>query len=316
MGTGSARLRRLLLALTVALVAWDSTGDAADPPPPPDRAKACETYGRPTRSGNVPDPLEELSGLVASRTHDGIYWSHNDSGNAFELFALDASGAIRARFPLEGATPRDIEDIAVGPCGEGADESCVFLGDIGDNRYRRPEARIYRMPEPSSLDGQVRTVEVLRFRWPEKPRNAEAMVVDPTTGAVYVWTKETRSLGVVHRLEGLRPDATGQAVAVTEIRAPGGAGLPTGADVHPGGDRLLIRTYSAAWELRRPGSSTLEDVLEAEPIEVPVRIQSQSEAIAYTHDGLGYLIATEGAGGPIYAVGCAEPETGSSRSSS
>lgn len=305
-------------ALVLVLALASTSGPAsADPPKATDGAKACETYGRPTQTGVVPDRLDELSGLVASRAHDGIYWSHNDSGNAFELFAIDASGEVRARFPLKGAESRDIEDIALGPCGQRVDETCVFLGDFGDNRYRRPEARIYRMPEPGVLDGSTRTVDVLRFRWPAKPQNAEAMVVDPTTGAIYVWTKETRSLGVVHRLDGLAPDATGRAVAITEIHAPdGGAALPTAADVHPEGDRLLIRTYAQAWELRRPGASALEDVLEAEPVEVPVRIQSQSEAIAYTRDGRGYLLATEGAGGPIYAVGCAEPETGSSRSSS
>ncbi|MDG2307993.1 MAG: hypothetical protein P8R42_25725 [Candidatus Binatia bacterium] len=115
------------------------------------------------------------------------------------------------------------------------------------------------------------------------------MVVDPKTGVIFVWTKEPRSLGVVHRLEDLRTGGVGRAVAIKQIHPPtGNAGLPTG----------------------------VEDILEATPVQVPARIQRQSEAISYTHDGRGYVLGTEGASGPIYAVGCDDAADGSSRSSS
>jgi len=281
--------------------------------PPSD---ACDTYAPPRLSGRVPGPLDELSGLVASRVHDGLYWAHNDSGNPFEILAIDATGAVRARFPLRG-TNRDIEDIAVGPCTEGSARSCVYLGDIGDNRYRHDEGRIYRFPEPESLDGRLLEVETLRFRWPDGARNAEAMVVEPGTARVFVWTKESDSLGVVHRLDGLGTSEVARAVPVTEIHGGDrGAVLPTAADVHPSGERILIRTYNQAWELRRAGATRLEEVLEAEPVRVPSSSQRQAEAIGYTHDGRGYLMGTEGAGGPLYEVGCASSAEGSSRSSS
>lgn len=274
---------------------------------------SCAEYGAPRRTGEIPGELHELSGLAASRVHDGIYWAHNDSGNAFELFAIDETGEIRARFTLYGAKARDIEDIAVGPCARDDRTSCIYLGDIGDNRYRHVESRIYRLPEPESLEDRSIRIDVLVFRWPEGPRNAEAMVVDPKTATVFVWTKEIRSLGIVHRLDDLEPGKTGRAVPVKHIHAPG-AGLPTGADVHPNGERILIRTYGQAWELRREGASGLEDVLEATPVRVPAKMQGQSEAIAYTRDGRGYLLGSEGARSALYAVGCAE--SGTSRSSS
>ncbi len=308
-GGATAWAFALILAAPMAVSVWADV-DSADP-------ASCTTYARPTHVGQVPDSLEEMSGLAPSRIHDGIYWAHNDSGNAFELFGIDATGKIRARFRLLGAEPRDIEDIAVGPCSEGAKASCVYLGDIGDNLYRRPNGQIYRLREPDSLGDGERDVEVLRFSWPLKPRNAEAMVVDQRTGAVFVWTKEPRSLGIVHRLDDLSPTGVGRAVPIKQIHPPdSSAGLPTGADTHRGGERILIRTYNQVWELRREGATGVEDVLEAEPIRVPGRMQRQAEAISYTHDGRGYVLGTESAGSPIYAVGCAETPAGNSSSSS
>lgn len=304
------------LLLSLALFAADARADSIDPPPPT-TTEACSSYGRPARSGKVPEALAEFSGLAPSRRHDGIYWAHNDSGNAFELFAIDATGHIHARLALRGGSNRDIEDIAIGPCAADSDESCIYVGDIGDNLYRYDDGRIYRLREPETLQDGNAEVDLLRFEWPHKPRNAEAMVADPRTGTLFVWTKEPRSLGVVHRLEGLAPGKTGRAVAVKQIHAPDpGAGLPTAADTHPEGERILIRTYSQVWELRQPSAERIEDILEAEPIPLPSRLQQQSEAISYHHDGRGYLFGTEGSGGPIYTVGCEEPRTGSSRSSS
>lgn len=270
-------------------------------------AATCPAYGDPAKRGRVPAALEELSGLAASRVHDDLYWAHNDSGNAFELFAIDESGEIRAKFPLRGAEPRDIEDVAVGPCERGSSGTCVYLGDFGDNRYRRPEARIYRLREPEQLDGAPLDVDVLRFRWPDGPRNAEAMVVEPGTGRIFVWTKEPRSLGVVHRIDGLEDGGVARAVVVREVLPVFPAdGLPTGADVHPSGERLLIRTYARTWELRRDGATRLEETLAARPVLVPGASQRQSEAVAYTHDGRSYLLGTEGTGGPLYEVGCVD----------
>ena len=76
--------------------------------------------------------------------------------------------------------------------------------------------------------------------------------------------------------------------------------------MHPGGTRLLLRTYTRVWELRSPGARAFEDVLDAEPVAVPDAVQPQGEALSYTRDGRAYLLAGEGAGSPIDRVRCAE----------
>lgn len=281
-------------------------------PPPRDAHAATVACARwatqATRTGSVPSELGELSGVAASRRHPGVYWAHNDSNNAGALFAIDASGKVLARHPIRGLRPRDTEDVAVGPCTKGAQRSCIYLADTGDNLARRKEVWIARVAEPERLDGRTLVVEADSFRYPGGARNAESLLVDPRSATPYVITKSVDGLGEVFRLEGLGSKAGGRAVPVATLPAPATlARLTTAGDAHPDGDRVLLRTYAGVWELRRPGATTLEDVFRATPVEVTGAPQLQSEAIAYAPDGASYLLAAEGARTAIYRVVCAEP---------
>ena len=52
-------------------------------------------YGQPHRLGRLEDPrINESSGLVASRSHTDVLWTHNDSGGGPYIYALDTSGRI------------------------------------------------------------------------------------------------------------------------------------------------------------------------------------------------------------------------------
>lgn len=259
------------------------------------------------RTGAVPKVLEELSGIAASRRHPGIWWAHNDSNNAGTLYAIDDTGRVRATFPLRGLRPRDAEDVAVGPCGAKDRRSCIWLADTGDNLLRRRESWIARVPEPAALDGRVLDVEADSFRYPDAAHNTESLLVDPRTATPYVITKSVDGLGEVYRLDDLGSPGGGRAVPVVVLPAPGAlARLATAADAHPNGDRVLLRTYTAAWELVRRGARSLEDVFRARPVEVTGAPQLQSEGIAYAPDGRSYVLVSEGAGSGIYRVDCAD----------
>jgi hypothetical protein len=288
---------RLLAAL---LLAWAVPAAAAPEP--------CPRYvARAERTGSVPAVLHELSGFAASQVHAGIFWSHNDSGNAPELYALRADGSIAATFRLRGATLRDPEDIAVGPCTPSGDRSCIYLGDIGDNGARRRSVQILKVEEPARLADGLLVPAILPFRYADGPTNAEALVVDPATARVFVITKSLISLGTVYRVDDLGGREGGLAVRVRTLRAPREFDASTtGAAAHPSGTRLLLRTYTRVWELRSPDARAFEDVLDAEPVAVPEAPQPQGEAVSYTRDGRGYLLAGEGVNSPIHRVRCAE----------
>jgi hypothetical protein len=277
-----------------------SAAAAAGPAPCPDYAPRAE------RTGRVPAVLAELSGFAASRVHRGVFWAHNDSGNAPALHALRADGTIAATCPLRGVRVRDLEDVAVGPCSAGSPDSCIYLGDIGDNGRRRQSAQILKVPEPAQLRNQPLVPVTLPFRYAGGPLDAEALVVDPRSARVFVIAKSLLSLGDVYRIEDLGAREGGKAVRVRTLRPPRQFdAATTGADAHPSGTRLLLRTYTGAWELRSPDARSFEDVLEADPVAVPDAAQPQGEAVAYTFDGRGYLLGGERAGSPLYRVRCA-----------
>jgi hypothetical protein len=266
----------------------------------------CTLYGLPRQTGTVPVELGELSGLAASARHAGIFWAHNDSDNVFRLYALEDSGKIRATLTLTGAKPTDIEDIAVGPCEPRAEAPpCLYLADTGDNFERRPQVRLFRLPEPERLADATLPVETLAFTYPDGPHNAESLVIDARSGELAVITKTPDSLGDVYSLEGLGPSSTGKAVKLGTLRAPQDVDrLTTGADLHLSGERLLLRTYTRAWEVRAPKATRLQQLIAGEVAEVPAGSQAQAEAITFTPGGRGYLLGSEFAGQPLYRTDC------------
>lgn len=276
---------------------------AANAPEP--SAAGCARYAEPVASGTLREELPECSGLVASRRHLGVYWAHNDSGNALELIAIDRSGAVLARLQLAGPEPEDVEAIAVVPCGDG---DCLVLADVGDNLRMRRQPRLYRVrePEPVPRAEPLGDVEVLAFTYPDGALNVEALLSDPRDGTLFLISKRMGTLGEVYRLEGLAPGKTGQATQVLALpRTTPRDEAVTGADAHPSGERILVRA-AYVWEFRRAGAKTLEEVFQASPVQVPTGPLPQPEAVAYEADGRGYLLASEGAGSTFFRVGCAD----------
>ena len=279
---------------------------------PAESVPGCRLFGEPRRVGRVPLVLSEMSGLAASARHPGVFWSHNDSGNAPRLFALRESGEVIATLTLSGvkAGELDLEDVAVGPCAPGETRSCVFVADTGDNFERHRQARVLRLPEPEQLTDATLAVEVLAFTWPDRPHDCESLVVEPS-GRLAVITKERDSLGEVFALPGLAPDSVARAVHLGTLHAPGNADfLTTAAALHPSGQRLLLRTYTRVWELRQPGATRLEELLQGSLAEVPGPSQAQAEALTWVpepeHPELSrsYLLGSEFAGQWLYRVDC------------
>ena len=106
----------------------------------------------------IRDPrIKESSGVVASRRHTDVYWTHNDGGGPKKqvLYAIDREGNTRASFPVIGVTLHDWEDLAIDSAGH------LYIGDIGNN-----EANETRWPFMKSKNR-------IRRRVPKvSPRNA------------------------------------------------------------------------------------------------------------------------------------------------
>jgi hypothetical protein len=307
-----SRLAPLLLAGLLCACSRPRPAPPQEPSPdagfyePAVGVPGCTLYGEPRQTGVVPAELPEMSGIATSVRHPGIFWAHNDSDNAFRVYAIEDSGEVRATLTLTGARPRDIEDIAVGPCEHAAESPpCIYLADTGDNFLRRAQVRLYRLPEPEQLEDATVPVEVLAFTYPDGARNTESLIIDSRTGRLAVITKTPDSLGQVYALDGLRPDRIVKATPLGTLQAPLEVDrLTTGADLHPSGERLLLRTYTRVWEIRRPRAQRLEELITGQVAEVPGASQAQSEAIAFTPGGRGFILGSEFVGQPLYRSEC------------
>lgn len=271
---------------------------------------ACAAYGAASTVGMIDDPatngaqpITELSGIAASWRNPGLYYVHNDDGSTVYVVRLD--GHIVAVLALTGATSDNFEDIAIGPCG---DTSCVFAGNIGDNDEDHDSRQIHRFAEPlfavdASEQSLAITVETITFGYEDGPHNAEALLVHPQSGDVYIATKDDTS--GVYRLAA--SDATPGAMR-TFVRV-GTVALKsvTGGDIHPCGRRVLLRTKKEVRELVLDDDSAAFDTIwSVAPQSVPIPDdEDQAEAVGYDRDGLGYVLTYEGdAPRPLVQVRC------------
>ena len=151
--------------------------------------------------GAVPDELRESSGVVVSRTQPGVFWSHNDSGDGPNLYAIDISGRLLAKVSVANAMARDWEDISSGPCSAVVasteppqPSACLYIADTGDNNEVRREVTIYIVAEPKVGGPDASptvTARSFNFRYAEGPTDAEALGVRPN-GDITIISKGRR----------------------------------------------------------------------------------------------------------------------------
>ncbi len=249
--------------------------------------------------------VQESSGVVASRVHDGLWYTHNDSGGKPVLYAFTLDGVLRGIYPVRGASAIDWEDIAAGPCPISRD-SCLYIGDIGDNARERHFITVYAVEEPKT-EGQ-QTIEVLaawRAYYPDGPRNSEALLVQPFSGAIYLVTKEKHGHSEVFRFPSAPSERPAVLELVANINLPGSskaARKVTGGDWSMDGSRVVLRTYHRVWEWK----AHLDDPERhwKEPASAwSTPREPQGEAIAYSPAG-DLLTTSEGSPMPVSLIPC------------
>ena len=279
--------------------------------------------------GQVQSPaLDEASGLVASRRHGGVIWAHNDGGENPGLFAIAADGTDLGFHPLVIDGVSDLEDLAMisGPKGDD-----VLLADIGDNGARRASIRIYRFAEPDlGVIAPITDVEVIDYVYPDRPHNAEVLLVDEANSQIVIVTKEQDVVdGIPPELGPTAPSfvfagpldarrrgpvelfAVGMldtplletrttALTPNPISLLGFGGLPTGGNVSPDGALIALRTYETIWLWPRLPGRSVAEALASDPCQVRVAPEAQGEAVAFFGNSL--ITLSEGANRPLFEL--------------
>ena len=282
------RLLSILISLS-ALACGQTRHDELEGP------VSCELV-RPSNA--LPPALNEASGIAVSLRHQGILWTHNDSGEP-RIFAVDTAGRVRASIRVNqpmtaSGLAHDWESIEVGPCNEG---SCIYLGATGDNYQVRADRAILKFPEPDLETEEVEVTQLFRYRLPGRPQDIEAIFVVPGE-RIYLITKG-RSGPITLFSLAPKPDSSVSELAEVQRLTPGLVQLPemaTGASVSPNGQIVAIRTYAGLtlYSFRDVQLSPLVRTggISLEPLQEP-----QGEGVAVTDDGNVYLVSERGLDG-------------------
>lgn len=233
------------------------------------------------------DPINESSGIVASRTHDDVFWTHNDSGDDPRIFAIRRDGspiipqwARQTEGILIGdAQNVDWEDIAIDGAGN------LWIGAFGNNGNARKDLAVYRLPEP--VPGEVlaaRALERIDFYYPDqvtfpatgKDKNFDCEGFFSADGELYFLSKHRGDKTT--KLYRLEHDAGDGRLPLRLLEPFDIQGSVTAADATPDGNRIAILTYGAIWvfDRDRPGPHWFDGTVRWLPIKA-----RQCEAIAF-----------------------------------
>gem|GEM_PF-19891 len=235
--------------------------------------------------------IDEASGMATSLVHDDLTWIVNDSKGGAYVYGVDETGATVSRLTLANIANRDWEAMANGVDDSG--DPALWIGDIGDNDSRWDTVKLYRISEPEQLGDQSVPWRRYELQYPDGAHNAEALMVDPDTGSVYVATKEALGAGIY------ATDGVPQAGEVTALRRVASAPMfVTDGAISFDGSSVALRSYTNLYLL--PASVLSGDDVDGAHYNLPR--QPQGETLAFMPADRELLIGSEGIGTPIYAL--------------
>lgn len=272
----------LLLFAVIAVISCQKRSSSNDP----------STFSSGVATGEMPDVLEEASGLVASIRNPGYLWTHNDSGHPADVYLMDTLCHIVLTCHLDGLKNRDWEDISIG-ISPGDDKPYLYVADIGDNKAQYDLKFIYRFEEPlkdTLQDISIGQIETLALQLPDGKRDAEAMAFDPMTGDLWLFSKREEQVRTYQILrtkwvsgDTLRPEKIGT-IPFNNVVA---------ADFSHTGKGLLLKTYDQVAFWRRAENESVKELLKRQPELLPYESEPQGESVAWSIHDNGYFTVSE-----------------------
>lgn len=264
-------------------------------------------------AGSIEHPaVREASGMAVSRALPDALWVANDSGNDPVLYAINDRGEMIADVGVADVGNRDWEDLAAFRL-DGV--PYLLIADVGDNVARRTtcDLVVIRDPlldrSPGLLPDAVSPAWTVTYRYPDGPRDCEAVAVDADRNQVLLLSKrnDPPELYTVP----LRPDSVDVVVAervgeAPSIPPPTAGDLlqpygrfrsqPTGMDFLNAGRDLVVLTYKDAYLYRRADRENWSEVMARPP-----------SVIRLPHPDTGVLpireaVAVDPATGAIYVT--------------
>jgi hypothetical protein len=265
-------------------------------------------------------PLNEISGIACSRTHPGVWWVHNDSGDEPRIFAIDAAGRLvmpawqHERYfadepaegkqpwpgiPILGAANQDWEDLTLA-------DGMLYISDMGNNGNAKRDLGVYLVsePNPAAMDQGARPIRFIHIAYPDQhayPPQApddwrfDCEAIFFHAGRLYFLTKyradqrfDRITTGTsLYRLDTLHADRVN--VLTLVHRADDLPIIPTSAELSPNGKRLAVLNHDAVWLYDTPTKG--DDWLAGRAVRLPVSIKmGQAEGVCWDDDNTLRLV--------------------------
>ncbi|HEV7896625.1 MAG TPA: hypothetical protein VGP31_02100 [Planosporangium sp.] len=252
-----------------------------------------------------------LTGLTGLLALDGggyvVANSLPDQTSGMRVYYLDSKCKI-TRFVSYGANPaRDPEDLAL------ASDGTVWVADTGDNTSnkagRRATVALWKVP---AGDGNP---VIHRLTYPDGPHDARAMLFGANDTPIVITKEPGGGVQIYEPTEQLQP-GTQQGVPLKKVGSwqpkrtgtsnflgATGQVLVTGAAQSPDRKRVVLRTYSDAYEWNVPDGDIVKAITTGQPRVTPLigegQGEAQGEGIAYSADGKSFLTCSAQAGSRI-----------------
>ena len=228
--------------------------------------------------GKIEDrDISESSGVVESRQHAGVYWTHNDSGNRPQIFAIDRTGKTLGTFSVE-ARNRDWEDIAIDDAGH------LYLADTGNNNAKGKQVAVYQIDEPdprTKNPAPLKVTKTWQLTYPAQPFDCESLFIWKDYGYLISKYRLGDAAGLYRfPLADQREPAVLEKLFDLPIRA-----ACTGADISRDGKQVAVVTVAGPYLFDLPTPGDFASMKDAKPRSV-LYMDVHMEAICFTADGL------------------------------
>jgi hypothetical protein len=311
-------MNRPFLVAAGLLVFAASTACSNPLPPPAIPADVAGWHGPVTASTITEATINEASGLAPSHRAPGILWINNDSGGEPVLYAVRTDGTYLGSVRIKGAVNYDWEDVT----------SCVIDGqpylvaaDVGDNYAKRDECVLYVIaePDPAELDPKLEImaepVRVIRYVYPDGPRDCENVAVDATESVIYLASKRTLP-PVIYTLP-FAPEDSSRRMTAKKVGPANGIPEPTGPlakidapwgkvrhwpcslDITPDGRRAVLLSYGEPYLYERHDGESWADAFAREGVQLATHGLIQAEGACFSPDGKILYVVTEGTPAPL-----------------
>ncbi|MCY3020654.1 MAG: hypothetical protein NTW87_16675 [Planctomycetota bacterium] len=246
--------------------------------------------------------ITESSGVACSHAVPGVLWTHNDSGDRPQLYALNLKGEDLGTYFVQGASAQDWEDMCSFAI---AGKNLLLVGDVGDNKAQRKAYTVYVAMEPATIAKQPKPqpltlVARQDFTYEDGSHNCESIAVDPLRREIILVSKTNdptcKAYVMPLPLEKNPKKTVAKAIATLTIPTT------TAMDISPDGLRAIVLTYGDAYEYTRLPDEDWGKGFARQPRVIKMPGRAQGESVCYGLDGVTLYLTSEKIPTPLLEV--------------